>query len=74
MSSVGSVSTDMPLPGSPTAISRGGGWDSTRHVMFSGSRQGQLKIVMTSAPLGMSVALVLGPLLAYYLWREPLTS
>jgi hypothetical protein len=55
MSSVGSISPDMSLPGFPTATSRGR--DSTSHVVFSGLRQGQPKIVMTSASSGMGAAL-----------------
>jgi hypothetical protein len=36
---------------------RVGGRDSTSHVVFSGLRQGQPKIVMTSASSGMGAAL-----------------
>jgi hypothetical protein len=53
---VGSISLDMPLPGSPAAMRRGSR-PQLATLLFLGPRGGQLKIVMTPTSLGMGAVL-----------------
>jgi hypothetical protein len=55
-SSVGSILLVMPLPESPTAMSRGSGTQLDT-LRFPGPRQGQSKIVMTSTSPGSDATL-----------------